>query len=251
MNAMNKIDTDYKAISEVPRAVAQFYEEETRERITGYTEEAEPQPIKELYTVVVLNKPETVLYSFVESRKGRRHPQVVVMATLESAIAWEEFYFNHDLHLAWVADYAKWEEEQPTEEITNEDGEKESVILSAPIKPVIDLANRRKHYVIEEVKADDSIYHILPGFALDYDDDSLLCIKTYDKKKKTAAEIKGDSEAIKRSDAMNYLLSTDWAAARVAEGGEPMPEDMKEKRAKARDVLNGSYVEPDIDSFYP
>ncbi|CAH9015605.1 putative DUF4376 domain-containing protein [Vibrio phage 137E35-1] len=248
---MNKIDTDYKSLSEVPSAVAQFYEEETRERITGYTDEEEPQPIKEPYTVVVLNKPETVLYSFVESRKGRRHPQAVVMAALESAIAWEEFYFNHDLFLAWVADYAKWEEEQPTKEITNENGETESVILPAPIKPVIDLASRREHYLIKEVKADDSIYHILPGFALAYDDDALIASKTYDVKKKTAEELKAETEKVKRNDALNYLLSTDWAAARVAEGGEPMPDDMKAKRAKARDVLNGSYVELDIDSFYP
>ncbi|AUR90863.1 hypothetical protein NVP1151O_22 [Vibrio phage 1.151.O._10N.222.46.B1] len=248
---MNKIDTDYKALSEVPSSVAQFYEEETRERITGYTDEEEPQPIKEPYTVVVLNKPEAVLYSFVESRKGRRHPQAVVMGALESAIAWEEFYFNHDLYLAWVANYAKWEEEQPTEEITNEDGKTESVVLPAPIKPVIDLANRREHYVIEEVRADDSIYHILPGFDLAYDDDALITSKTYGKKKKTTAELKAECEELKHKDAFNYLLSTDWAAARLAEGGEPMPEDMVNKREKAREVLNGSYVEPDISSFYP
>ncbi len=248
---MNKIDTDYKELAEVPSAVVQFYEEETRERITGYTEEEEPQPIKETYTVVVLNKPETVLYSYVESRKARRHSESVVVAALESAIAWEEFYINHDLYLAWVADYAKWEEEQPTEEIANESGEAESVVVSAPVKPVINLSCRQEHYSIEEVKADESAYHVLPDFDLSYDDDALLCVKTYGKKKKTAAELKADAEATKRIDAMNYLSSTDWAAARLAEGGEPMPEDMVNKREKAREVLNGSYVEPDISSFYP
>lgn len=248
---MQKIDTDYKALSEIDPKVVQFYAEDKRTRTTGYTEDEEPKPIIEEYTVIILNKPDQVDYEYVESRKGRRHPVAVVMAALEAAITWEEFYFNHDLYLAWVADYAKWKEEQPTEEITNEDGTTEAVVLPAPELRAIDLSDRRAHYTIKEVTKDTALYHILPGFDLTYDDDALITTKTYKAKKKTSAELKAETDCKRRSEAKAYLTATDYIAARMAEGGEPMPQDVKEKRAKAREVLNGSYIEPHIESFYP
>lgn len=248
---MQNIDTDYKALSEIDPKVVQFYAEDKRTRITGYTEDEEPKPIVEAYTVIVLNKPGKVDFDYVASRKGRRHSDTVVMAALESAIAWEEFYFNHDLYLAWVADYAKWEEEQPTEEITNEDGTKEAVILPAPKVPVIDLADRRAHYTIVETPKDATNYHILPGFDLTYNDDDLIALKDFKTKKKTKAELEAEARCKRRSEAKAYLLATDYIAARMAEGGEPMSIDVKEKRCKARKVLNGSYIEPHIESFYP
>lgn len=186
---MQKIDTDYKTLSEIDPKVVQFYAEDKRTRTTGYTEDEEPKPIVEEYTVIVLNKPSQVDYEYVKSRKVNRHSDAVVMAALESAITWEEFYFNHDLYLAWVADYAKWEEEQPTEEIINEDSKQEAVIVPAPTLRAIDLAERRAHYKIVELTQDAKYNNNEPGFEELHKDEELTTVRTHYFEPKSAEEI--------------------------------------------------------------
>lgn len=41
-----------------------------------------------------------------------------------------------------------------------------------------------------------------------------------------------------RAEAQAYLDSTDWYCARLVDIGEPIPDDVKTRRAAARDVLN-------------
>jgi hypothetical protein len=44
-------------------------------------------------------------------------------------------------------------------------------------------------------------------------------------------------EENKITEARSYLASTDWYYARLAETGEVVPEDVKSKRLKARELL--------------
>lgn len=164
---MNKIDTEYASLEEVPQSVVKYYEEEVRTRTTGHTEpdeEGNTDPITEEYTVVVLNKPDTVLYSDVAQRIGERKSRDVVNAELVRAIEWEEFYYGHDLVLEHEADYALWEQEQPTEII----GEEE-VVIAPPEKLIIDLRNRREHYE-KRVQSYDTNLFIHTDSAIEYDD---------------------------------------------------------------------------------
>ncbi|AUR96160.1 hypothetical protein NVP1216O_32 [Vibrio phage 1.216.O._10N.222.55.C12] len=166
---MNKIDTEYPTLADVPQSVVQFYEEETRTRITGYTEpdeEGNSTPITEEYTVVVLNKPDMVLYSEVAQRIGERKPRDVVNAELARAIEWEEFYYGHDLVLEHEADYALWEQEQPTEIIDDEE-----VLLPAPELPVIDMATRRAYYLEVTTPYDTNLF-ISTGSTVEFNDEA-------------------------------------------------------------------------------
>lgn len=176
---MNKVDTEYKSLSEVPSAVVQFYEEETRERIVGHTEPDEDgnsEPIKESYIVVVLNKPNTVLYSFVESRIGRRHPKEAVKAALVDAIAWEEFYYNHDLVFKHQEDLEQWQSEEPqAADYDDSDifaGEHRAWFDRKPELPVIDMAVRREYYELTTIQFDTNVYISL-GTTTVYDDVAL------------------------------------------------------------------------------
>ncbi|AGG58281.1 hypothetical protein VPDG_00120 [Vibrio phage henriette 12B8] len=164
---MNKIDTEYKSLADVPPAVAQHYSEETRARVVGYEEPDEEgycKPVTEPYTVVVLNKPDMVLYSEVAQRIGERKSREVVNTELDRAIEWEEFYYSHDLMLEHEADYALWEQEQPTEIV-----DEEEVLLPAPEPPVIDMTNRREYYLEVTTPYDTNLF-TSAGTTIEFDD---------------------------------------------------------------------------------
>ena len=166
---MNKIDTEYKSLNQIDPEIVRFYEEETRERITGYTEQDEDgysTPITEEYLVVVLNKPEEVSFEYVESRRGRRLGEEVAKAALVQAIAWNDFTVNHDGYLSWLDAYSAWEDEQPTELV----GEEE-VLVPAPERPVIDMADRRDVYEALSQSYDTNLFHHTEEL-VEYDDDA-------------------------------------------------------------------------------
>lgn len=50
----------------------------------------------------------------------------------------------------------------------------------------------------------------------------------------TAEEIQEDNQRVVRENAKKYLADTDWYAARKAETGTAIPEDILTKRAQAR-----------------
>ena len=50
----------------------------------------------------------------------------------------------------------------------------------------------------------------------------------------TEEQIEESLKAVKRQEALEYLNSTDWYAARKAETGKEIPTDIKQKRAQAR-----------------
>lgn len=141
---MQKIDTEYTSLNQIDPEIARFYSEDVRTRITGHTEVAEgevSEPITEEYTVIVLNKPDEVMYEYAESRRGRRLPKEVIDQAITDAIAWEDFAVNHDGYLNWLEEYRTWEIEQPTELV---DGEE--VVIAAPERPVINMDDRRAVY---------------------------------------------------------------------------------------------------------
>jgi hypothetical protein len=179
---MNKIDTEYATLAHVPQSVVQYYEEETRTRITGYTEpdaEGNSTPITEEYTVVVLNKPDTVLYSEVAQRIGERKPRSTVNAELARAIEWEEFYYGHDLVLEHEAAYEEWEEEQPlVQEGVDEDGEPIWSIAPAPELPVIDMDVRREYYEVITVDYNTNTHNSV-GVTDTHDDELYTTTKTF------------------------------------------------------------------------
>ena len=165
---MNKIDTDYKSLEEIDPEIVRFYSEDLRTRITGYTDDDEPKPITEEYTVIVLNKPDVVPYGFVESRIARRFGRDVVNPALVSAIEWEDFDVNHDGYLMWLGDYKIWEVQKPVQ-TPGDDGE---ISFPAPIRPVIDMSNRREHY--EKITTDfDVNLFVKAGIENNYDDENL------------------------------------------------------------------------------
>ena len=57
---------------------------------------------------------------------------------------------------------------------------------------------------------------------------------------KTPEQIQQELEAKEKVDAREYLLSTDFMTIREMEGGEPMPDYVKTKRAECRIILDGS-----------
>jgi hypothetical protein len=168
---MNKIDTDYKSLDEINPEIVRFYSEDLRTRIIGYTDDDEPKPITEEYTVIVLNKPDIVPYGFVESRIARRFGRDVINSALVSAIEWEDFDVNHDQYIKWKIAYKLWEEIQPTKPV--EDGEAGTpVVVPAPVRPVIDMSNRREYY--EKITTDfDVNLFVKTGIENNYDDENL------------------------------------------------------------------------------
>ena len=170
---MNKIDTEYTSLSQVSSEIQRFYEEETRTRVTGYTEpdaEGNSAPITEEYIVVVLNKPDEVSFEYVESRRGRRLGEDVAKAALVQAITWNDFAVNHDGYLAWLEAYATWEAEQPTETV----GEEE-VLLPAPVRPVIDIADQREVYEKLTQPYDTTLFNQI-GSTVVYNDKSFVAM---------------------------------------------------------------------------
>ncbi|CAL9955009.1 hypothetical protein VPHD292_0006 [Vibrio phage D292] len=154
---MNKIDTEYKSLSEVDPEITRFYSEDVRTRVVGQSEpdeEGNVTPITESYVIIVLNQPDEVTYEYAESRRGRRLGEDAVKASLVQAIDWEDFAVNHNGYLAWQEEYLTWETEKPTELV----GEEE-VLVPAPERPVIDMANRRAVYEQLNQSYDTVLFH--------------------------------------------------------------------------------------------
>ncbi|EOW9224945.1 hypothetical protein ACN26P_003477 [Vibrio cholerae] len=157
-----KIDTNYKSLAEVDENIRRYYEEENRERVTGYSEpneEGVSTPIVEPYTVVVLNQPDEVTYDDVLLRKSERKSwEEVVKPELERAFAWEEFKVNHNQYLDWLDALASWEKEQPTEMVWDEDsGGFVEQVAAAPTRPTVDTEKQAKFE--EELIASIAGYH--------------------------------------------------------------------------------------------
>lgn len=148
---MNQIDSTFKLLKDVPAEIREFYSEDTRTRVTGYTEGDDPQPITEPYTVIVLNKPNTVTYQYVKERRARRFGEDVVKTALQAAIDWEYFSVNHDQYLEWQEAYATWEKDQPTIETTDDNGDPVYTVVDAPIRPVVDIDERRSCYELKVI----------------------------------------------------------------------------------------------------
>jgi len=169
---MNKIDTDYKSLNEIDPEIVRFYSEDVRTRVTGHTEPDEngtSEAITEEYTVIVLNKPNEVHYDYVESRRGRRLGDDVIKAALVDAIAWEDFEVNHDAYLYWLEEYRTWEIEQPTETIDDEE-----VLVAAPERPVINMAERRAVYFQETESFDSNLETETGEPVITYDDENFV-----------------------------------------------------------------------------
>lgn len=195
------IDTNYKSLEEIDSEIRRFYSEDIRTRIIGYTEPDDNEiasPIKENYTVIVLNRPEKVTYDYVASRIGRRFGRDVINAALQKAIGWEDFEVNHDKYSSWLGDYLKWGEEKPTEEVVKPDGDIEYVSIPAPVKPSIDLANRRAHYEVIEHKEDSGYYNIGSEYKDTHDDELLVTTRvfTYTKRSEQAIADQHQIEAL-------------------------------------------------------
>ncbi|EOA3782593.1 hypothetical protein ACH0R5_000620 [Vibrio vulnificus] len=188
------IDTDYTSLSVIDENIRHYYSKDVRERVVGYTEpneEGESSPIVESYTVIVLNQPDKVTYQDVEQRRSERKPwDLVVKPELERAIAWEEFCVNHNQYLDWKDALAFWEKEQPTEPVWDEgSGEYIDQVVSRPVRPLVDLSNRRSVYElkVEEYHAD---YEFFLGTYTDlYRDDLLVVIRVPDTQPKSDADI--------------------------------------------------------------
>lgn len=166
---MNQIDTEYKSLSEIDPEIVRFYSEDVRTRVTGHTEpdeEGSTSPITKQYVVIVLNQPDEVTYEYAESRRGRRLGEDAVKEALVQAIAWEDFAVNHNGYLAWQEEYLAWEMEKPTELI----GEEE-VLVPAPKRPVIDMANRRAVYEALYQAYDTNLFHHTEEL-VEYDDEA-------------------------------------------------------------------------------
>lgn len=164
---MNKIDTEYKSLSEIDPEIVRFYSEDVRTRVTGHTEpdeEGNTSPITKEYVVIVLNQPDKVSYDYVESRRGRRLGEDAAKVALVQAITWEDFAVNHNGYLAWQEEYLAWEMEKPTELI----GEEE-VLVPAPERPVIDMADRRAVYETLSQSYDTNLFHHTEEI-VEYDD---------------------------------------------------------------------------------
>ena len=181
---MNKIDTEYTSLSQVSSEIQRFYEEETRTRVTGYTEpdaEGNSAPITEEYIVVVLNKPDEVSFEYVESRRGRRLGEDVAKAALVQAIEWNDFAVNHDGYLAWLDAYATWEAERPTEVVDNEEDESEFELAQRdwlgrqPVRPVVDLADQRAVYEKVTQPYDSTLFNQI-GSTVVYNDKSFVAM---------------------------------------------------------------------------
>lgn len=215
---MNKIVTDYKSLYEVPSAVAQFYTEETRERIVGHTEPDEHgscDPITESYIVVFLNKPNEVTYDYVESRCGRRLSDDIIRSTLVDAITWEDFAVNHDGYIQWLEDLERWKGEEPQgADYDDSDvfaGEHRAWFDRKPQRPVIDMANRRAVY-FEEVEQVDLTLSVISGEpTITYDEETFVKhIKptTSPKPKEEIAEINGKAAIVTRHETIYSNLPT-------------------------------------------
>ncbi|CAH9012743.1 putative DUF4376 domain-containing protein [Vibrio phage 424E50-1] len=166
---MNKIDTKYTSLYQINPEITRFYEEETRERVVGYTapdEEGNSTPITEKYVVVVLNRPDEVSFEYVESRRGRRLGEDAAKASLVKAITWNDFAVNHDGYLGWVEDLKEWEKSHPISTPTMED-EKGVVV---PVRPVIDIADQRTVYEIVEQSYNSSLFN-KEGYTVTYNDE--------------------------------------------------------------------------------
>ncbi len=188
------IDTDYTSLSVVDENIRHHYSKDVRERVIGYTEpneEGESSPIVESYTVIVLNQPDKVTYQDVEQRRSERKPwDLVVKPELERAIAWEEFKVNHNQYLDWLDALALWEKEQPTERVWDEgSGEYIDQVVSRPVRPSVDLSNRRSVYElqVEEYQADYE--HFLGTYTDLYRDDLLVVIRVPDTEPKSDSDI--------------------------------------------------------------
>ncbi|KFA99479.1 DUF4376 domain-containing protein [Vibrio sp. ER1A] len=166
---MNIIDTEYKSLAEIDAEIVRFYREDKRTRTIGYDEEKDI-PIEEEYIVIVLEKPNEVHYDYVSEKRGDRFGWDFVRGILEQAIAWEDFYVNHDLYLLWKKDYEDWEVEQPFEE--DEDGDR--YVIDSPERPIIDLAVRRAVYQVEVDQFDSNLATKSGLPTISFDDDNYI-----------------------------------------------------------------------------
>ncbi|QZI93042.1 hypothetical protein SIPHO014v1_p0043 [Vibrio phage 82E32.3] len=170
---MNKVDTNYESLDQIDPEIARFYAEDVRTRLVsraGVGDEPATQVPEEYtveeYTVIVLMVPSEVTYEYVQSRYDRRHNWEVIKAAIEDAIAWEGFSVNHEGYLAWKSEHSLWISEQPTEVV-----DEAEVLLPEPVRPVIDMANRRAVYKSEGVVYDHA-FHIKTGETETYNDET-------------------------------------------------------------------------------
>jgi len=71
---------------------------------------------------------------------------------------------------------------------------------------------------------DDSFVHLLPAGSVPITDEE-------------AEALRPRPQPDPKAEALAYLASTDWYVVRFAETGAPIPGEVTEKRAAARDVL--------------
>ncbi|AUR98971.1 hypothetical protein NVP1259O_09 [Vibrio phage 1.259.O._10N.286.48.F4] len=224
---MNKIDTEYATLADVPQSVVQYYEEETRTRITGYTEpdeEGNSTPITEEYIVVALNKPDVVLYSEVTQRIGERKPRDVVNAELARAIEWEEFYYGHDLTLRYEKMHPRWVTEEPMiygyeDEVEYELAHREWVELE-PQPPAIDPEVRRGYYEVITPDYNTNTHNPI-GVTDTYNDELYTTTKTFaleSKPTEVVAEYHSELAIETRFDAVYAPLETTHGLIDVGRG---------------------------------
>ena len=243
------MDTNYTSLSEIDPEIVRFYHEEERQVVLDY-DEVNEQPVVETVTVIVLDKPDKVPYSAVDQRRGERKPDDVVVATLEQAIEWEDFYINHDRYLMWQKDMVQWEEDQQYETVYP-DGEEDGVgILQrvpAPERPVIDMANRRAVYFEERNTIDANLFYPLDEYDIVYDDDSYTRHVIQHRKPKPTEEVDAYYAKLRDEQALTYLAQTDWMVIRSLETGDPVPDEVEAIRESARSIIEQEFVLPPSD----
>ncbi len=242
---MNKIDTEYQALSDIDPEIVRFYSEDIRTRVVGYTEGEMPEPITEEYTVIVLNQPDEVTYEYVQSRRDRRFSEEVVKSYIPSAILREDFKVNHIDYLAWLEELAIWQTEQPmTQEGVTEEGEPNRVLTPEPVRPVIDMAIRRSVYELVEDVSSNVEYTVLTDRYTEVTDDVLFTVtRVFISEPFTDAQV----VEVEQENARDYLFKTDWMAARKLETGIDIPDEISVKRNEARVILNNTFIEPNAD----
>ncbi|QJT71168.1 hypothetical protein GR11A_00131 [Vibrio phage vB_VcorM_GR11A] len=144
-------DTQYTSLDDIDENIRGFYQEETRTRPAGY--DGDGNPVTEDYTVIVLNDPQEIDWDYMVERRKEGTPSDLMDAFLEAAINWEEFDVNHNGYLTWKDEHATWTTDQPQVQQVidgvpqfDDDGNPIMVLAPEPVRPVVDLANRREFY---------------------------------------------------------------------------------------------------------
>ncbi|QGH49243.1 DUF4376 domain-containing protein [Vibrio owensii] len=182
------IDTDYTSLTEIDPEIVRFYSEDWRETIAFDIEGNEVG--RTPYLVIVLNKPEPVTFDDVAQRRAERKPwESVVKPELERAIEWEDFSVNHDQYLIWQDELALWQHDRPHVEVVDDDGEVSLELAEPPVRPAINIDDRRKVYESIVIECDPATEIPTDEFEIEYDDTELIVTNERVSIKKPANQI--------------------------------------------------------------